>query len=236
MARKIIDLSIDLYDGFGYPAPYPFDIYPNSPKLKTMTVVSHRFTEGRFRPPCKGLMERVMLMAEHCGTHIDAPLHFFEGGKSIIDYPVENFVGEAVLIDVSQLKDPTIPISAEHLERAVKEQQVDVKKGDIIVVRTWPGKWGEEGYWTCRGFSKDGADWVVGKGAKAIGMNCPMSDDIMDLTRPAHIAFFSNGIPPIEHLCNVEKITAKRFQFVALPLKIRDATGSPTRAIAIIDE
>jgi kynurenine formamidase len=236
VVERIIDLTVELYDGFGLPAPYPFDIYPNEPKLKTMTVVSHRFTEGRFKPPCKGLMERVMLMAEHCGTHVDAPLHFFEGGTSVAEYAVEKFVGEAVLVDVSHLKDPTVPVTAEHLEKAVKEQGVEVRKDDVIVVRVWPKKWGEEGYWTCRGFSKDGAEWLVGKQPKAVGLNCPMCDDITDLSRPAHLALLSNGIPPIEHLCNVEEIKCKRFKFVALPLKIRDATGSPTRAIAIVNE
>jgi kynurenine formamidase len=39
----------------------------------------------------------------------------------------------------------------------------------------------------------------------------------------------------IENLCNLDKIIGKRFTFVGLPLKIRKGTGSPMRAVAILD-
>jgi kynurenine formamidase len=52
---------------------------------------------------------------------------------------------------------------------------------------------------------------------------------------PTHEVFFKAGIYVIEYLCNLHLVKKERFQFMALPILIKGAEGSPCRAIAIID-
>jgi kynurenine formamidase len=56
------------------------------------------------------------------------------------------------------------------------------------------------------------------------------------MTRPVHLALLGRGILIIEELANLDRLPAPRFQFVGLPLKIKGATGSPIRAVAIIED
>jgi kynurenine formamidase len=50
-----------------------------------------------------------------------------------------------------------------------------------------------------------------------------------------HYAFFPAGITVIEYLTNLDQIGASRCRFVALPLRIEGADGSPVRAVAFVD-
>jgi len=54
-----------------------------------------------------------------------------------------------------------------------------------------------------------------------------------DLSFSAHKILSKNNILIVENLINLEKITSQIFDFIILPLKLKDATGSPVRAIAI---
>ncbi len=50
-----------------------------------------------------------------------------------------------------------------------------------------------------------------------------------------HYIFFPAGITVIEYLTNLDQIGVPRCRFLALPLKIEGADGSPVRAVAIVD-
>ena len=47
---------------------------------------------------------RMMLMAEHCGTHIDVPSHFVEGGTTVDQVPLEKLILPGHLLDFSTKK------------------------------------------------------------------------------------------------------------------------------------
>src|SRR5262245_62065115 len=42
------------------------------------------------------------MCAEHGGTHIDAPIHFFEKGKPVDQIALERLIGQGACVDVSQ--------------------------------------------------------------------------------------------------------------------------------------
>ena len=58
----------------------------------------------------------------------------------------------------------------------------------------------------------------------------------LDKTYPCHMTCRKRRVPHMENLCNLNLLVGKRFTFIALPLKIRKGTGSPIRAVAILDE
>ena len=91
--NKIIDLSLELHDKMlTYPSPFhiPFE----------SSVLAKIDQDGR--------ETRKFTMGSHCGTHIDAPKHFIKNGKSVVDFDVNDLVGEALLIDLGDLNPDSI--------------------------------------------------------------------------------------------------------------------------------
>jgi kynurenine formamidase len=87
-------------------------------------VVTHRFaTHNTF-------MTRVST-SMHCGTHIDAPRHFVEGGADMASMPLDTFFGEGVIVDLRGEVAEWDVIRPEQLTR-----RVEIKPGDIVVYYT----------------------------------------------------------------------------------------------------
>ena len=56
---------------------------------------------GRFDPPCEGFALNLIVMSDHCGTHLDAPNHFLREGASVDQIPPSRTVGPAVVVDLT---------------------------------------------------------------------------------------------------------------------------------------
>ena len=88
----------------------------------------------------------IVTLGDHTGTHVDAPVHFYDGefrlprGKTIAELSLDKLIGEAVLIDASD-KDGTEPVSRGLLEARAADQGVEIRRGDIVIVRFWPKAW-----------------------------------------------------------------------------------------------
>jgi len=67
-------------------------------------------------------------------------------------------------------------------------------------------------------------------------VDSPSPDMWYDKTYPCHSTCAKRKVTHIENLCNLDKLIGKRFTFIALPLKIRNGTGSPLRAVAVMEE
>ena len=222
----IIDLTIELVDGM--------QTHPAHPRCVVIEFASHQTTAPRFRPPCGGFASRILMFSDHIGTHVDSPFHFIPAGETIEAVPLDRLVGPAVCLDVSS-KAPESPVTPTMLELAEQRAAVRVQRGDILLVRAWPGHHTDEGFLGCAGLNREAAEWAVARGIKALGCDLASPDDSRDLTRPVHMNLLGRGIPIMEHIAHLETLPAPRFQFVGLPLRIRGATGSPIRAIAIFD-
>ena len=55
---------------------------------------------GRFDSPCEGFAAKLIVMSDHCGTHMDAPYHFIRDGETIERLPISRMVGPAVVCDL----------------------------------------------------------------------------------------------------------------------------------------
>jgi len=223
---KIIDLTMELADGV--------QTHPAHPRCVVIEFASHAATAPRFRPPCQGFASRILMFSDHIGTHVDSPFHFIPAGGTIESVPLERLVGPAVCLDVSA-KAPEAPVTPAMLEAAAATAGVQVGAGDILLVRAWPGRHTDDGFLKCAGLNREAADWVVARGVKALGCDLASPDDPKDLSRPVHMVLLGQGIPIMEHVAHLDALPRTRFQFVGVPLRIRGATGSPIRAIAIIE-
>jgi kynurenine formamidase len=119
-----------------------------------------------------------------------------------------------------------------------------VRSNDVVLVRTGYGSlWSKpDEYLHAAGVSAAGSRWLVARQVKAVGAD-NMAFDVIEpadpelhVTLPGHLLLLVRaGIPIIENL-NLDELAAARiheFTFVCLPLKMRGATGSPVRPIAI---
>jgi len=165
--------------------------------------------------------------------HVDAPLHFLVDGREMAAMPVDQWVGEAAVVDLTHL-DANGEVTAEDLKRRAEH----VRPGDIVLLRTdWPKRvsveteqfW-KDGPWT--GLSA--CEWLVARQVKAVGYDYPPGPVHPRHDRRAAI-FFPAGITVIEYLTNLDQIGVSRCRFVALPLKLEGADGCPVRAIAIVE-
>jgi kynurenine formamidase len=175
------------------------------------------------------------MFSDHIGTHVDAPFHFHPTGGTIESVPLERLIGPAVCLDFSA-KAPEQPITPEMLEAAEQRAGVRVAEGDILLFRAWPGHHTDAGFMQCAGLNGAAVDWVVNRGVKALGCDLATPEDPKDLTRPVHVVLLAKGILILEHIANLETLPSPRFQFIGLPLRVRGASGSPIRAVGIIEE
>jgi arylformamidase len=224
---KVIDLSHKLYDGL--------TTHPSHPRIVINNFVGHEFTAPRYQPPCKGFATKQLLISDHAGTHVDAPTHFHADSESIDQQPLDNFFGEAVLLDVSD-KETRQPVDLNLVKQTLERDGLDIRPGDIVLIRAWSGGWDDRDFHTVNGLTVDAAQWLKESGMKAVGIDLGNIEDNADMTRRVHFYLLQEKVPIYENLANLGALPAKRFLFAGLPLNLKDCTGSPVRAIALIDE
>jgi len=181
----------------------------------------------------------------HAYTHVDAPAHFLSGSRHIAQMPVDQWVGDAVVVDLTHLRENGAVTGPELEQRAQH-----VRGGDIVLLRTdWPRRVSidTERFWSHAPYTDATAcHWLVRRRVKAVGYDYPPDYCIRDmifnpgkpLTREdstTHFILFPAGITVIEYLTNLHEIPKPRCRFAALPLSITGADGSPVRAVAFVD-
>lgn len=177
-------------------------------------------------------MEKLKFVT-HCGTHIDSPYHFFKKGKKVDEIPVENLIGEGIILDFRYKKSGD-PISEEDLKKYEKK----IKNNVIVILYT--------GFCKKRGFNKEylfnpiwldksGATYLVKKRVRGIGIDhYSLSGATRERSFPTHEIILKNDIWIIEDLyLDTDIINIKDLIIIVMPMLIKDASGSPTRVIAI---
>ncbi len=225
---KLVDLSLELYDGFQSHGAHA--------RTTVMDFVTHAFSAPRYSPPCRGFATKLLIASDHAGTHVDAPYHFIEDGPTIERVPPETLLGPAVVLDVTPYLTAGEPATAATLARVCAEEKRSVERDSIALIRVWKGQWGEPGFHEAKGLDETGARWLLDRGVKAMGIDLPYFEaDLSDMRRPVHMLVLGRGVPIIENLVNLDQIGRSRFTFIGLPLRIKGATGSPIRAVAVLD-
>jgi len=179
-------------------------------------------------------------MVLHTGSHVDFSKHVLENGETAVDVPLERVCGDALVVDLSYLQ-ANQPITVADLEQHAPE----IREGDIVLVRTdWTEKqWGNfpTYYLESPYCSPEAAQWLVDKGAKAIGFDCfsEYCARLPDFTSEdfiIHKIILENGRILMQQMTNLSKLpTNRRFTFFAPFLKIAGAEGAPVRFFALLD-
>jgi len=175
-----------------------------------------------------------LCLYSHCGTHIDAPVHFGAGTKTIDAIPAESFVGPAWVVDIRPV-EPRALIEPRHLGAVAKQ----FEPGDSLLICTsWSEHYGKEIYRNeLPRISADMAQWCVDNKVKMLGVEPPSVADVnnIDELTVIHRKLFEGGVIVVEGLANLALLSKPKVTFIALPLKITADDGAPARAIAIED-
>lgn len=180
-----------------------------------------------------GFKETRLTMFSHTGTHMDPPAHVIEGGATLDSFPVDHFVGTAVVVDCRDLGFGG-RATLEHVARCPHADKADFLLFDF----GWSAYWGMPEYfgdYPCIG--EDVVDYILGTGKRGVGLDTIGLDPIADEALSLHHRLLSCDTAVImENLANLDCLIDKGlFTLCALPLRIEDADGSPLRAVALID-
>ena len=193
-------------------------------------------------------MNRTMIVSEHGPTHVDSIDHLDPTSElSIDEMPLEWFYGDAVGLDVSHVEHPD-PITVKDISGQLDEHDLEIQDGDIVTLETGNR---EANYSTTDkekkhrynkkfvGLEEEAATWLVEKGAKGLGIDSISVDHppniYPDYNFPVHALASREEIVIWENLANLAEVAGMRYTFSGFPLKIRDGTGSPVRAIGIVE-
>ncbi len=242
-----LDLSggrwVDLTHDFSEETIY----WPTADKFKKTTVFEGVNDKGYFYSAYN------IKTAEHGGTHIDAPFHFYKKGKTVEQIPIEQLVGTAPVIDVSEKAkiDRDYQVSVQD----VRDWEVvhgQLPNGAIVLFNTgfsqhWPNKVrymgtskvGQQGVkeLSFPGIHPETARFLSEKrNVKSVGLDTPSIDFGKSIEFKTHQILFENNIPGFENLTNLDQLPAKGATIFALPMKIKGGSGAPLRIIAFVPE
>ena len=184
-----------------------------------------------------------LVMHEHNGTHVDAPLHFLknappEAHVTIERVPLAQLIGRGVRIDCRGMNIGDYVAKGQVVEWESRHGAIEA--GDIVLFDFgWAARWAlrphDQPYvedWP--GVGMDVAEHLLSRQAAALGVDTLSPDPPAALsTRPIHPVVLEKQMLIIENLCNLDQLP-DFFVFLALPLKIREGSGSPVRAVALV--
>ena len=159
-------------------------------------------------------------MSLHAGTHIDAPFHYDDFGKSIDALPIELFIGPALIVemlDVKQIRlEDVEKLTLDGVERLFfkTKQQYDLYRFNPHFTTISP----------------EVVPYLAEKGVKVVGTDAPSVDAVDDETLQAHHAFRQEQLYIIENLY-LKDIETGMYEFIGVPLAMQGGDASPIRAV-----
>lgn len=189
--------------------------------------------------------------AEHGGTHIDSPIHFAEGKKTVDQIGLDQLVAHAVKIDVSAKasNDRDYLITPDDIKNW-EAANGKIPEWSIVLFQTgfgskWPDKKSylgtdQKGPDAVKdlhfpGLHPDAAKWLVeNRKIHAVGIDTASIDTGQSTLYESHVTLMTNNIPAFENVAEMDKLPEKGFHVVALPMKIKGGSGAPLRIVAFI--
>ena len=231
MKGKIIDLTQEIYQGL--------PVYPGHLKTVIWTHLSHEECQRQLGTGFS-YETRGILLCDHGPTHIDSVSHLSRNPDAppVDKIPLEHCITSGLCVDVSDIPQKT-QFGRKKIEDELNRWGLTIRKGDTILFYTgqYDRHYGKPEYMTdYPGLNKEATEFIIDQGCINFGVDSPSPDMWYDKTYPCHRTCAERQVTHIENLCNLDQVTGKRFTFIALPLRIRQGTGSPIRAVAILEE
>lgn len=211
--KEIIDLTVSLRTFMPVWATSPL------PKIEPVGYLSR-----------DGYNSELYSSSTHAGTHVDAPYHFDDNGLAVDAVPLEKLVGDGYCLDVRS-KNAEIDVSE------LEQKWHPDFDGNVLLLHTgWSRKrsFSKEFLYEFPGLSMNAVEFILEHKVKLLGIDTLGMDPYRRTGFDVHHALLTKGIPFIEDLCNLDRLReGKKYMIVALPLKLKDASGAMARVIAL---
>ena len=180
-----------------------------------------------------------LTMPNHIGTHVDAPNHFVDQGKTVDQYTPQQWIfNKSLLIDVPITNTTVIDVDA--IEAALGDSAVE--DADLVLVRTGMEAYRNDArYWSqYPGFSPDLSKWFQQRfpsfsviGTDTISISSTVHRDV---GREAHQAFLSDGIRIIEDMALSYIIdAASLMKVIVMPMRCDGGDGAPVTVMGELE-
>jgi kynurenine formamidase len=215
--QMLIDLSHTITHGLitykGLPAPIICDYLSREDSRKTYAEGTE-FQIGKIE------------MVSNTGTYIDCPFHRYAHGKDLSEVGLESLADLTGIIIRANHKQ-TLAIDTSFFEGK------DLRGKAVLVHTGWDTYWNTEQYFENHPYiTEEAALYLVGNGAKLVGIDCVNIDDTRGKSRPVHSNLLQAEILIVEHLRGLEQLPDEGFRFSALPPKFKGMGTFPVRALA----
>lgn len=228
---KIVDLSPLIENGMPK--------WPTHPQIVVDPTITHAH-DGYY---CQSLV-----MGEHTGAHVDCPAHIIADmmDHTVDTYPANMIFGPAIKYEMYRLEaEPGDRITKEQILKLEREMGDQAGEGDIVLMDFgWQKYWKTDASWKYYaknepGLSEEACQLFADRGVKAVGSDTVACDtpviDGEELHSFGHRnSWLPNEIFIMEMLMNLSELPVRSY-FMALPLKLKNGSGSPIRPIAVID-
>jgi arylformamidase len=167
-------------------------------------------------------------MGVHNGTHADAPFHFEPDAATIEQMPLETYLGDAVVVDLTRRfeTDRSRPITVADIETCADE----LERAPRLLLKT--GVWNDSKVFPewIPVITPDVPQWLGARKVILLGLDLPSVDPIDAKKLVNHHALAGAGIAIVESL-DLSAVEAGTYRFSALPLRISGGDAGPVRAI-----
>ncbi len=209
---KIYDISL--------PISMKMPVWPGDPKVTVRQVASlEKGDEANISQ---------IRMSVHTGTHIDAPRHFFDNGKTVDQIPLEKLIGEVLVVDVGE---GVSVISDAVLKQCA--QFNDLETASKVLFKTKNSNFWKEApayfHQDFVGIDTSGAEFLADLNLDLIGVDYLSIAPFTDTDRP-HQILLKKEILLLEGI-NLADVPAGRYNLYCLPLNIEQCEGAPARVI-----
>ena len=157
----------------------------------------------------------------HVGTHADAPLHVRDGWPASDSLPLEAFLGEAIVLDVSGAPDGLLSLDVDDARLAGVERLL-LRTGRSIVAGRFPADWPV--------LDSGVAARLVERGLRLVGVDAPSVDARQSTRLEVHHALFGGGAFVLENL-DLRGTPEGRYELIALPQRLAGLDAAPVRAV-----
>lgn len=186
--------------------------------------------------------------SEHGGTHMDAPIHFAQGGDTVDAIPIAHLIAPAEVIDISRKCEGNRDylLKPDDIE-TWESNHGRIAKSSIALVRTgwgkhWPDKKqymgtdvkGDVSNLHFPGIGVEAAKLLVSRGIVAVGIDTASMDYGQSKDFPTHGVINGANLYGLENVANLDRLPATGAVLIALPMKIGGGSGAPTRIVAVL--
>ena len=241
---QTIDLSRFRLVDLTHPLNAKTVFWPTSPTRFELKTLSRGMAEGGYFYSAYSFC-----MPEHGGTHLDAPFHFSEHGRTADQVPLNQLIAPAVVIDVvaQASADRNYRLTPQDV-LAFEKAHGRIQPGTIVLIRTgWSSYWpdvkqylgddtpGDASKLSFPGYGVESARVLVeDRKVAALGVDSASIDYGPSKDFAVHRFVYPRNVPGLENLTGLEQLPPRGATLIALPIKIEGGSGGPVRVVALV--